>query len=109
MGRYTWGVDGNGICHCVDPDNNVLFCAFNSGGASVFCKEVDMKKPLSIKEDSVFKVIFRNTEYVFDNIEEAKLFELGFNDATKDRLERADQSKSYMHGYQVGSNFRGNK
>ena len=106
MGRFSWGVDGNGVCHCVNTQNEVVFCAFNSGEASIFCNGADMKKPLSIKEDSVVKVVFRNTEYIFNSIGDANLFKLGFNDAWQDKLERAKMPKEYSHGYQVGESWR---
>ena len=106
MGRLTWGVDGYGLCHVVDGNNNIIYCAFNSGGASIFCKDFYMKKPLSIKEDSVFKVVFRNTEYIFETMENAQLFKMGFLDSINGSEKKYAESHDYNKGFEMGAHLK---
>ena len=75
-----------------------------------------VSKDLSFKPVSepilaqVFKIKIRDTEYVFDEMEEAKLFKLGYENGLANK-EPISMTKSYKCGYQVGANdlARGSK
>ena len=68
-----------------------------------------MSKDLSYKPlgepicAEVFKVVIRETEYVFDDMESAKQFKNGYNKGITG-LEPMSRTKMYKDGYRTGIN-----
>lgn len=111
----SWGVDGFGRAHLTSNGRDIIFSGLvGYSGLSLMYYYEDMKlkevkkerdlsfvPPKEIIKAEVFKVSIGDTEHVFDDMESAKFFKLGYEHGflTKERVSKV---KSYADGYFTG-------
>ena len=66
-------------------------------------KDLSFRPKREIVEAVTFKVRIRNTEHVFDDMESAKMFNLGYSHGIKGK-EPMSLTKPYKNGYHEGAN-----